>query len=114
MVDFGFSVLKTRQIDYDKTDRKVIKYVEENEPTLRYCMVCGACTATCSVGMFTDFNIRKINILLRWGEIEEIKHEIKKCMLCGKCQLVCPRGVNTRNVILVINKAIEKFENNEI
>jgi heterodisulfide reductase subunit C len=40
----------------------------------------------------------------------EIESEIKKCMLCGKCYLACPRGVNTRNVIIQINKAIEKYK----
>ena len=102
--------LKPRRIDFDANSRDMAKFVKENEPTFNLCIACGTCTATCTTGNLTDFNIRKLNVLLRRGEVKEIKKEMEKCMFCGKCQIACPRGVNTRNVIFNIKKAIEKFE----
>jgi heterodisulfide reductase subunit C len=73
-------------------------------------MSCGACTATCSAGNLIDFNVRRMSLHIRRGELSELSEEIDKCMLCGKCHLVCPRGVNTRNVILLIKKGISNFK----
>jgi heterodisulfide reductase subunit B len=109
MKEFGFSITKDRQIDYDQNDQRLLNFVLENEPSFIVCISCGGCTATCSAGNLIDFNIRKLNILLRRGETEDLEREINKCMLCGKCMLVCPRGINTRNVILKIKEAIQKF-----
>jgi heterodisulfide reductase subunit C len=107
--DFGYTINQDRQIDYDRNDKKVIEYLNFTEPSIRICIACGSCTATCSSGQFVDFNIRRVHTLLRRGEFNQVKKEIEKCMFCGKCQLVCPRGVNLRNLILFINTAIEKF-----
>ena len=111
MMEFGYSISKDRQIDFDKADKRIIAYVAKHENSINSCMICGSCTATCSTGNFTDFNIRKITTMLRIGEIKNLREEMKKCMLCGKCQLVCPRGVNTRNVILKINEALDLIDN---
>jgi heterodisulfide reductase subunit C len=109
-IDFGYSISQDRQIDYDRNDKKVIDYLNLDEPSIRICIACGSCTATCTTGQFMDFNIRRVHTFLRRGEFTHLKREIEKCMFCGKCQLVCPRGVNLRNLILSINRAIEKFE----
>jgi heterodisulfide reductase subunit C len=109
MKSFGYTINKDRQIDYDKSDKRIADYVRKHEPSFDLCIACGTCTATCSAGNFTELSLREILLLIRRGEISEIKTEISKCMLCGKCFLACPRGVNTRNVILKINQAIEKF-----
>ena len=109
MQDFGFTISKDRQIDFDKADRRIANYVKIHEPSFNICMACGTCTATCSAGNFTEINLRKIMLLIKRGEINAIREEIAQCMLCGKCSLACPRGVNTRNVILKINQALEKF-----
>ncbi|MCE5344975.1 MAG: 4Fe-4S dicluster domain-containing protein [Bacteroidales bacterium] len=108
MVDFGFSLLKARQINYDHNDRSIAGYIYEREPSFRLCIECGGCSATCTTGNFTRFSLREINILIKRGENEEVRHEIRKCMLCGKCTLVCPRGVNTRNVITLAKEAFQK------
>ncbi|MBN1198968.1 MAG: 4Fe-4S dicluster domain-containing protein [Bacteroidales bacterium] len=110
MKDFGYSIRKDRQIDYDKNDKRVLHYLEKHEPSILTCIACGSCTATCSAGNFSDFNIRLVQTLFRRGETEPLKLEIRKCMLCGKCQLVCPRGVNMRNMILAIQTAIDKLK----
>jgi len=107
MKPFGYTITEDRQIDFDAQDRKVTGFINAVEPSIRLCIGCGSCTATCSAGHFTDFNIRRIHTFVQRGEIHRLKKEIMKCMLCGKCQLVCPRGVNLRNLILSIHTALE-------
>ncbi len=97
---------ESRSIDYLEFDNRLLNYVLLHEPSFLICMSCGACTATCSAGNLIDFNIRRISLYLRRGELVQLAEEIDKCMLCGKCQLICPRGINTRNVILLIKKGI--------
>jgi heterodisulfide reductase subunit C len=104
--DWGYSILKGRQIDFENNDFSISKFVAQHEPSFKWCIGCGSCTATCSAARFTDFNPRKINLLIQRGETKDLAEEIAKCMLCGKCQLVCPRGINTRNVIQNIKRAL--------
>ncbi len=106
MVDWGFKIVKGRQIDFDNNDLSVAEFVSRYEPSFKWCIGCGSCTATCSAAQFTDFNPRKILLYVQRGETTALADEIAKCMLCGKCQLVCPRGINTRNVIQNIKRAL--------
>jgi heterodisulfide reductase subunit C len=110
MINWGFQIQKDRQIDFDRNDRQIAVEVEEHEPSIRLCISCGTCAATCSAGEFTDFSLRRIILLVKRGELEGVVSELSKCMLCGKCQLACPRGVNTRSVILQISKALQKIK----
>ncbi len=96
-------------IDYDTNERRVLDYLKQYEPSVQQCVACGSCTATCSAGQFTEFNIRSIHTFLRRGEIHNLKRGIRNCMFCGKCQLVCPRGVNMRNLILSLHSAVERL-----
>lgn len=107
MKNFGYTVLKDNSIDYDQNDHRISDHLLQREPSINQCIGCGSCTATCSTGHFTDFNIRRLHTLIRRGETEVVRKTIRQCMFCGKCQLVCPRGVNLRNVILAINRALE-------
>lgn len=110
MSDFDF--LKgsvSRQIDFDKFDTRLLKSVLMHEPSFLTCMSCGGCTATCSAGNLTDFNVRKIGLMLRQGDLSKLSTEIDKCMFCGKCTLVCPRDINIRNVVLLIKKGISQL-----
>ncbi|HNW98802.1 MAG TPA: 4Fe-4S dicluster domain-containing protein [Bacteroidales bacterium] len=109
MKNFGYTINKDRQIDFDKTDKRISEYVREHEPSFNICIACGTCTATCSSGNFTELSLRKIITLVKRGDTKGIQAEISKCMLCGKCFLACPRGVNTRNVIIKISQALEKY-----
>lgn len=114
MIEFGYAITKDRQIDFDKNDRSIADFVRKHEPSFKICISCGTCTATCSAANFTDFNFRKLQLLVKRGEIAGVKEEIKKCMFCGKCYLACPRGVNTRNVIIQIIKATENKSNHAV
>jgi heterodisulfide reductase subunit C len=109
MKNFGYSILPDESIDFDRNDKRIAAFLLEKEPSINLCIGCGSCTATCSTGHFTSFNIRRVHTFIRRGEAALVKKEIRKCMFCGKCQLVCPRGVNLRNVILNINRAIEQI-----
>jgi len=107
--NFGYTIQNDRSIDYDRNDKRMQEYLKLHEPSVNACIGCGSCTATCSAGHFTDFNIRRVHTLLRRGESHHLKKEIQQCMFCGKCQLVCPRGINMRNLILSIHRAIEQI-----
>ena len=110
MEQFGFTLSKARVIDYDANDRTIIDFILEREPSLKSCIECGGCSATCTTGNFTSFSLREINILLKRGENKQVRKKIRQCMLCGKCLLVCPRGVNTRNVVFLAKQAFRKFD----
>lgn len=111
MSDLSFIKTSSRQINFDQFDNRLLLYVLEHEDSFLTCISCGGCTATCSAGNLINFNVRKIGLSLRRGEIEELSKEIQKCMFCGKCTLVCPRDINIRNVILLIKKRIAELEN---
>lgn len=111
MSEFSFlTPTASRQIDYSTLDTRLIKTILANEPSFLTCISCGGCTATCSAGQLIDFNVRKISLLLRRGDIDALSAEIEKCMFCGKCSLVCPRDINIRNVILLIKKEIARIQ----
>lgn len=108
MEKFGFSLHKPRVIDFESNDRSIVELIIEREPSLKLCIECGGCSATCTTGQFTSFSLREIHILLKRGENKQVRNKIKQCMLCGKCTLVCPRGVNTRNVVFLARQAFQK------
>lgn len=110
MNKFGFIITAGRQIDYESNNRGLAEYIFEKEPSFRLCIECGGCSATCTTANFTGFSLRELNILIKRGENDQVRHNLKKCMLCGKCTLVCPRGVNTRNVIVLAKKAFLKSD----
>jgi len=107
--NFGYTVIRDRQIDFDANNQNICIIVAKAEPTLNLCISCGSCAATCTAGQFTDFSLRQVILLLRRGETTDLDKEVSKCMFCGKCQLVCPRNVNTRNLVIQISKAL--YEN---
>ncbi len=100
MKSFGFNIAKPRSLELSRESSERLCRLEEKEPSFKRCFNCGGCTATCSAAQFTDFNIRKVHNLYRWGQYQELEQELRKCMLCGKCTLVCPRGVNLRHLIV--------------
>ncbi|WP_291857071.1 4Fe-4S dicluster domain-containing protein [Marinilabilia sp.] len=110
MSQFDFLKPKSRQIEFEQFDDRILTFVLERERSFLTCISCGGCTATCSAGNLTSFNIRKIGLSLRRGSINDLSDEIQKCMFCGKCTLVCPRDINIRNVVLLIKKRIAQLE----
>ena len=82
----------------------VVTAMTTEVPSSKLCIGCGGCSATCTAGNLTEFNIRKLQMLVKRGETKEVGEHLQKCMLCGKCLLVCPRGVDTRRMILSMLK----------
>jgi heterodisulfide reductase subunit B len=103
---FGFGIQQDNTLIYERNKTGLADMVITSEPSLLKCIQCGSCSATCPASALSSYQFRKLQLLMRRGETEELKEEITKCMLCGKCQLVCPRGVNTRNVIRQIRIAL--------
>ena len=112
MNGFGFTITQPRSINVSDTVEDTLLRLEKRVPSFRKCINCGGCTATCSAGQFTPFNIRKIHNMFRWGEYKDMEQELQKCMLCGKCTLVCPRGVNLRDLIINLRKILSKLPQN--
>lgn len=110
MTFWGYSIPEARVIDYDQNDKALSAYVAEKSPSSKLCIGCGCCTASCTAGNLTPFNIRKLQMLMKRGENKEITAQLHKCMLCGKCLLVCPRGVDTRKMIISVLEYIETQE----
>ena len=109
MKNFGYTINRDRQIDYDALPKYIYQELKKMEPSVNACISCGTCAATCSASQYTDYSLRKYIILLRRGSDAEVIENIDKCMLCGKCLLVCPMGVNTRNVVQSIQKIIRNY-----
>ncbi len=101
---WGFSISEARVINYDKNDKSMAAKMAHEAPSSKLCIGCGGCTATCTAGNLTEFNIRKLQMLVKRGEHTELHQNLQKCMFCGKCLLVCPRGVDTRRMILSMLK----------
>lgn len=107
-MEWGYTISKPRSVAYDDNRFEIAAMLQEAEPVLRSCIGCGNCTATCTAGGITPFNIRKLQTLLRRGEYAGLRKEIDKCMLCGKCRMVCPRGINTRKMIVTIKRILSE------
>lgn len=105
---FGFTVKTGRAIDLDAADMSVAEEVMARVPSWSLCIGCGGCTATCTAGAFTDYNFRKLHLMVRRGETAGLRRALSACMLCGKCVLQCPRGVNTRGVIAVLMELLPR------
>jgi len=109
MIEFGYSLQSNRQIDFDLNDRRMLKYVRKNEPSIDWCMSCGTCASGCTAGATSDFSLRRMILMTRRGEVDELKTNIFRCRFCGKCINACPRGVNTRNVIYWMQQAVKNI-----
>ena len=108
MKNFGYSISTTRILDLDATQVERASELLERVPSLNVCIGCGGCTATCSAGMFTNFNIRRVQTLFRRGQLDDLDRQLKNCMLCGKCMLVCPRGINTRQMVIEMRRLLNE------
>lgn len=107
---FGFKLSPSSAIDFDKVDRRFFDELCSVEPSARYCMACGSCSATCTVSGYTGMSVRKVLLDLQRGKTEDAVKMMSACMLCGKCTMICPRGINTRRIILTLDRIYKKEE----
>ena len=106
MVNWGYTITRGRRVDIDSNDMSYSRKLLAEFPELQSCIACGSCTATCTAGNPTKFNVRKLQTLVRRGEYAGVRKELEKCMLCGKCRLVCPRGINIRGLVQKLKKEL--------
>ncbi len=106
MNKFGFAISQGRQLNFDEMKSDKADRLLEVEPSYKWCIGCGGCTASCSAAGFTDFNIRRIHTAFIRGQYDGLEEKLRRCMLCGKCLLVCPRGVNTRSLIINMRRLL--------
>jgi heterodisulfide reductase subunit C len=104
MKSFGFQKIVDRQIDLDKADLSLVQALARELTGWRRCIGCGSCSATCTAARLGSFNPRKVQMLVRMGQWDQVAQEAVHCQLCGKCRLVCPRDVDTRQLMLEFKK----------
>lgn len=108
MINFGFELQKEHIIDLDLADLSYYHKLNFIEPSVKLCISCGTCSATCTANVHSYTNFRRAILLMQRGENVSARKEIESCMLCGKCTLICPRGVSTRNVIHTMLRILTK------
>ena len=97
-IKWGYSIDKSKLIDLDNSDTRLYHAILKNVPSLRACIFCGSCSATCTVQQ-DGMNFRQLHLFLSRGETESWRNITNPCLLCGKCTLVCPRNVDIRSII---------------
>ena len=114
MKEWGYKISAPRIIDLDRAEMNQYTQIVGKVPSAMKCILCGACSAACTVSNHTDFSFRQCHILFRRGQFKNLARELDKCMLCGKCNLVCPQGVNTRAVISTMRLVLSDMNNRNI
>lgn len=110
MIDFGYGLTPSATLKIENVKNPRFGELRALEPDVTKCIACGSCAASCSAGVFTEMNLRKVILSLQRGREKQTLPMLRRCMLCGKCQLVCPRGINTRHLILSIGKVYKMEE----
>jgi heterodisulfide reductase subunit C len=54
-------------------------------------------------------NFRLVHLMVRRGELHQVRDMLRACQLCGKCTLVCPRNVDTRAVIFTLKTELHEL-----
>ena len=94
---FGFSLMKSREVQLSGAWDSSVASIAEREPSIRRCISCGNCAATCSTG--GKASVCKAILHVRRGMLDEARADLSGCLFCGKCRFGCPMGVNTGGVI---------------
>lgn len=94
---------KTEYIDVNNNNLFYNELIKR-EPSIKNCVGCGKCVATCEAALHTDFSMRKVIYKVRRADTKNINKLTRYCMFCSKCFNICPQGVNTKNIILLINE----------
>ena len=108
MIDFGYGLTPSSTLKIENVDNPAFQELHRREPDVVKCIACGSCAASCSAGVFTEMNLRRVILSLQRGREKEALPMLQHCMLCGKCLLVCPRGINTRHLILSLERFYKK------
>ncbi|MBD3414528.1 MAG: 4Fe-4S dicluster domain-containing protein [Candidatus Aminicenantes bacterium] len=74
--------------------------------SIKKCIQCGTCTATCPVSYTMDITPREIIALFRAKEIDTIlaSRTIWICASCYSCTVRCPQGVKVTDIIYTLKR----------
>ena len=91
-------------------DRAFLQTCAPARETLRSCMQCGSCTATCASAYAMDYTPRQLWHMARLG----MKHEVLNsktlwlCSTCYSCTLRCPRDLPLTETIGTLKRLAEQ------
>jgi heterodisulfide reductase subunit C len=76
-------------------DRTFVQALAPARETLRSCMQCGSCTATCASAYAMDYTPRQLWHMARLGFKDEVLNSktLWLCSTCYSCTLRCPRDL---------------------
>ena len=113
-IEFGYELHSNRQVDYDANNLRILNYVREREPSIDHCISCGTCSSACTAAANAPYSLFRLILLARRGEERELADVINRCQFCGKCINACPRNVNTRNIVFIMQYALNKVYHSAI
>lgn len=98
-------------------DRAFMQALAPAQETLRNCMQCGSCTATCASAYAMDYTPRQLWHMCRLGLKDQVLNSktLWLCSTCYSCTLRCPRELPLTETIgtlkrLAIEEHIQKHK----
>jgi heterodisulfide reductase subunit C len=91
-------------------DRGFIHALTPAGETLRNCMQCGSCTATCASAYAMDYTPRQLWHMARLGMKDEVLNSktLWLCSTCYSCTLRCPRELPLTDTIGTLKRLAEQ------
>jgi heterodisulfide reductase subunit C len=91
-------------------DRGFIEALTPAGETLRNCMQCGSCTATCATAYAMDYTPRQLWHMARLGLRQEVLNSktLWLCSTCYSCTLRCPRELPLTETIGTLKRLAEE------
>lgn len=91
-------------------DRGFVDTLTPAGVTLRNCMQCGSCTATCASAYAMDYTPRQLWHMARLGMKEEVLNSkaLWLCSTCYSCTLRCPRDLPLTETIGTLKRLAER------
>lgn len=106
--------LAERRIRYEaELDRSFAEEMTERigNDSIRHCIQCGTCSATCPVTLYMDYTPRRIVAMTREGFKDDVLKSVTPwiCASCYSCTVECPKDVKITELMYAIKrKAIEE------
>lgn len=92
-------------------DRAFAQALAPPNASLRTCIQCGTCSASCPSAYAMDYSPRMLWRMVQLGLTEEVLRSkmMWLCSLCYKCQVRCPRGIPLTETITQLKQmALER------
>jgi heterodisulfide reductase subunit C len=91
-------------------DRGFLGELSPAGETLRSCMQCGSCTATCATAYAMDYTPRQLWHMARLGMVDEVLNSktLWLCSNCYSCTLRCPRELPLTETMGTLKRLAEE------